>query len=269
MEIARYLHRIGLAGEPPATVASLARLQRQHLLHVPFENRDIRDGVPIPFHPAYFYRKIVEGGRGGYCYECNGLFHELLTGLGFHSRMISCRVVHGHHTGPEFDHMALIVTVEGEEWLADVGFGDFSLSPLRLGTDGGQADGLATYAVLPCADPRFASFQSACKWHPGKDAFLPKYIFSPVGHPLSDFAAMHRYQQTSPESHFTRNTITSIAVRDGRISLINNRLIITRGGRRLEYHLDTVADRQEALERYFGISGRQEGTEGELRMSAA
>src|SRR5215217_8652227 len=121
-----YLKRIGITNKLKPSLETLVQLQKQHLLHVPFENIDIYYGVRITLDPAALYDKIVLRNRGGYCYECNGLFHLLLQWMGFDSRMISSRVMTGKKTGEEFDHMALIVVIEEQEWLVDVGFGHFS-----------------------------------------------------------------------------------------------------------------------------------------------
>src|SRR2546422_1042983 len=107
MERAFYLERIKVDRNLSADKETLEYLQRQHLLHVPFENLDIYMGQPILLDVAQFYQKIVRDRRGGYCYECNGLFHDLLLSLGFDSRMVSCRVMNGKKVGPEFGHMAV------------------------------------------------------------------------------------------------------------------------------------------------------------------
>ena len=95
MTIDKYLSRIGLERQNVrCDLESLRILQLQHLLNVPFENLDIHWKVPIALDTERFYEKIVENRRGGYCYELNGLFDELLKGLGYHTHLVSGRV-HG------------------------------------------------------------------------------------------------------------------------------------------------------------------------------
>ena len=82
---------------------------------------------------AAFCRKIVNEKRGGFCYELNGAFAALLRALRFRVTLLSGRVARQDGSyGPEFDHLTLRVDLE-EPWLADVGFGDCFLEPLRLG----------------------------------------------------------------------------------------------------------------------------------------
>lgn len=136
MNTDRYLERIGLREvELAPDEKSLCLLQRSHLLSVPFENLDIHWKRPIILDTGKFYDKIVGEKRGGFCYELNGLFNELLISIGFETRLVSARVFNGKTHGPEFDHAAIIVKIGNEEFLADVGFGDFAAEPLRLVLD--------------------------------------------------------------------------------------------------------------------------------------
>jgi len=91
---------------------------------VPFENLDIHLKRPIVLEDNALFDKIVTRKRGGFCYELNGLFAALLRALGFDVVMLSAGVANPEREfGPDFDHMALLVTLE-QSWLADVGFGD-------------------------------------------------------------------------------------------------------------------------------------------------
>ena len=122
MNLDKYLSRIEVnPREVRSDVETLRLLQRQHLLHVPFENLDIHWKRPIVLDTERLYKKIVVNGRGGFCYELNGLFNELLTSVGFHTHLVSGRVYNAERKlGPEFDHMAIVVLLNGE-YLADVG----------------------------------------------------------------------------------------------------------------------------------------------------
>src|SRR5712691_1982485 len=138
MNVAAYLGRIGYKGKVSPTVETLRGLHRAHLLSVPFENLDISLGRQILCDEGAFVRKIVERHRGGFCYEINGAFASLLRSIGFKVTLLSARVPKKDGSdGPEFDHLALRVDLD-EPWLADVGFGDSFLDPLRLGTSAEQ-----------------------------------------------------------------------------------------------------------------------------------
>ncbi|MEM9648825.1 MAG: arylamine N-acetyltransferase, partial [Bacteroidota bacterium] len=91
MDTKKYLERINYDQPVRITRDTLFQLQRAHLLSVPFENLDIHYGIPITLDTNSFFDKIVERGRGGFCYELNGLFNHLLNELGFKSKLISAR----------------------------------------------------------------------------------------------------------------------------------------------------------------------------------
>ena len=79
MNSATYLQRVGYAGPAHPTEDTLDRLIGLHQQAVPFENIDIvRLHRPIVLDRARLYGKIVGERRGGFCYELNGLFDQLL-----------------------------------------------------------------------------------------------------------------------------------------------------------------------------------------------
>ena len=124
MDVKAYLERIKYRGSLALNAETLRGLQAAHLLAVPFENLSIHAKQPIVLDDDALFTKIVERGRGGFCYELNGLFAALLRALGFKVEMLSAGVANAEGGfGPDFDHMALMVTLD-ERWLADVGFGD-------------------------------------------------------------------------------------------------------------------------------------------------
>jgi len=132
LNLASYLARIGYTGPTTPTAEVLRAIHRRHLLTVPFENLDIARATKIVCEEDAFLRKIVDRNRGGFCYEMNGAFAALLRGLRFEVSLLSARVPREDGTEtPEFDHMTLRVDLD-KPWLADVGFGDCFLEPLRL-----------------------------------------------------------------------------------------------------------------------------------------
>ncbi len=132
VDVTSYLARIAYSGPTTPTAETLRAIHRAHLLTVPFENLDIALGRTIVVDEAAIVRKIVEQRRGGFCYELNGAFAALLRALEFRVTLLSARVSRaGGGEGPEFDHLTLRVDLD-QPWLADVGFGDSFVEPLRL-----------------------------------------------------------------------------------------------------------------------------------------
>ena len=149
MNTKAYLERINYHGALTPTAETLRELQVAHLLAVPFENLSIHSGEPIVLEDQALFEKIVERRRGGFCYELNGLFAALLRSLGFKVEMLSAGVANSEgEFGPDFDHMALLVTLE-KRWLADVGFGDSFREPLLLDEREIQIQGERAYRIVP------------------------------------------------------------------------------------------------------------------------
>lgn len=246
MDVERYLRRIEYDGDRQPSSPTLRSLHRQQLFTVPFENLDIPLGVPILLDLPLIYEKIVLRRRGGFCYEQNGLFGELLSAMGFRVQMLSARVRREDGGfGPEFDHMLLKVELE-EPWLVDVGFGDSFVDPIVFHAGGAdQVDG-HRYVVLPMGE----EWQLLREDEQGQ---VPLYVFCDVPHPLSDYQNMCTFHQTSPESHFTKSWICSRATPDGRITLANMRLIVTRDANREEIELSTEGDLRRCLHEAFGV----------------
>jgi len=248
MSVKPYLDRIGYAGSTVPNAASLRSLHRAHMLSVPFENLDISAGRAIVCDEERFLHKIVTQRRGGFCYELNGAFAAFLRTLGFKVTLLSARVPRGEAgDGPEFDHLALQVELE-ERWLADVGFGDSFLEPLRLTCGIEQEQALAKFRIQPRGneDLVMQRFDTVKGWK-------AQYVFTLQPRSLRDFADMCHYHQTSPESHFTQKRICSLPTPEGRITLSDRILIVTRNGRR-EERLLTEEERNIVLREQFGVS---------------
>jgi len=247
VEVESYLRRIGHIGEVRPTEATLRSLHRAHHLTIPFENLDIHIGRAIVCDEAHFLHKIVHERRGGFCYELNGAFAALLRALGFRVTLLSARVSRADGSdGPEFDHLTLRVDLD-EPWLADVGFGEGFLEPLRLQPSLEQPQNGHIYRLTDAEGAFRLEVMTDGKW---KD----EYSFTLQPRQLSDFAARCRYHQTSPDSHFTRQRICSRATAEGHITLSDETLIETRNGIRTEEVLSGEKEWRVKLHELFGVT---------------
>ena len=246
MNIEAYLKRINYTGPVAPTPETLRALQVAHLLTVPFENLSIHSGEPIVLDEDALFAKIVERKRGGFCYECNGLFAGLLRALGFQVAMLGAGVAHREGGfGPNFDHMVLMVTL-AERWLVDVGFGDSFLEPLLLDERGEQVQGTRSFRIVDDRDHLILMR--------GNDPGEPQYRFTLKSYGFADYEEMCRFHQTSPESHFTKNLICSRVTPDGRITLSGMNFIITSDSQgRSEQTLDNREEYDRILRDQFDI----------------
>lgn len=246
MKVDTYLTRIQYSGSREPTAETLIQLHRAHMLSVPFENLDIPLGTPITLSLPSLYDKIVRRRRGGFCYELNGLFGWLLEQLGFQVTMLSARVYQGTEPGLEFDHLVLLVEA-GDRLLADVGFGDSFLEPLPLEVDEETVQLGTAYRLRGLDSERELQRRRQSDWE-------PQYAFSLTPRRLSEFHPMCRFQQTSPESVFTQKTVCSLATPNGRVTLSNGRLIVTRAGQREERDVADEEEYRAVLHEHFSIT---------------
>ena len=125
LDINAYLQRIGFQGDRAPTLNTLKALQQLHLQTITFENLNPLLGRAVPLDSPALMDKLIHQRRGGYCFENNLLFLEVLTTLGFQARGITGRVYWNQpeDAWPPRSHMLLLVTIDGEDYLSDVGFG--------------------------------------------------------------------------------------------------------------------------------------------------
>jgi N-hydroxyarylamine O-acetyltransferase len=220
-QVEAYLERIGI--EAPALDAEgLRRLQVAHLDSVPFENLDIHLGVPIVLDVDAFVEKIAVRRRGGFCYELNGAFASLLETLGFSTTLLEARVPGSDGTlGIRFDHLCLRVDLD-RPFLIDVGFGECFREPLLLEPGLEQVDPAGTFTIVERDDGSFDV--------EGSQEVL--YRFFPEPRALVEFEPGSDFNQTSPDSHFTRRTVCTLPSRGGRVTISGSTLIVTEGDRR-------------------------------------
>ncbi|WP_189261747.1 arylamine N-acetyltransferase family protein [Streptomyces fuscichromogenes] len=253
-QIDAYLRRIRAARPDRPTAGALRELHLRHLRSVPFENLSIHLGEEIVLEEKRLLDKVVGAGRGGFCYELNGAFSVLLTELGFEVTPLAARV-YGEEgrLGIPYDHLALRVrTVDGDEWLADVGFGTHSHYPLAFAERGEQADPGGTFRITEAGPDAAGAGAGAGAGARGEESVsagdldvlrdgLPQYRLEVRPRVLGDFTAGAWWHSTSPSSHFTQSLVCSRVTEDGgRITL---------GGRTLT---ETAADGARAVRELEG-----------------
>ncbi|MFB7651350.1 MULTISPECIES: arylamine N-acetyltransferase [unclassified Streptomyces] len=260
-QVDAYLRRLGAEYPAWPTVDALRALHLLHLRTVPFENLSVHLGEEIVLEEARLLDKVVGGRRGGFCYELNGLFGGLLAALGYEVTMLAARVYgDGGRLGIPYDHMVLLVrTVDGGDWLADVGFGAHSHGPLAFGERAEQEDPGGTFRVVE-AGPDAAGVRGAEATARAADLDVlrdgrPVYRVEARPRVLDDFVSGAWWHSTSPRSHFLQSTVCSRITEDGgRITLSGRRLTATApDGSREERELGTDEEVLTAYREHFGI----------------
>ena len=250
MDIQKYLHRININNIPPPDLENLFLLQKNHLLNIPFENLDIHLGRKIILKEKHIFNKIVVEKRGGFCHELNGLFFLLLKKLGYQAKRISAQVYGSNNTfGKPYDHTSIIVEIDKVEWLVDVGFGKFTIKPLRFDLGAIQTDGYHSFKIEKL-NHRFhivlIKFENE-EWKYG-------YKFTKKHREVNEYIPMCDWLQTSPDSSFTKQKRITIPTKNGgRITLADEVLKITKGKKVVEKKVKNDEEFFKYLEKYFGM----------------
>ncbi|MCP3734994.1 arylamine N-acetyltransferase [Sphingomonas sp. RP10(2022)] len=223
-----YLARIGLPARVTPDAEGLGRLQREHRLSIPFENLDVRLGRGIAIDSAGVFAKLVVARRGGYCFEHNRLFLDALAALGFQARPLLARVWLGATTVPPLTHTFSLVTIDGQEWIADAGFGASyaPVLPLVEGAEAQAPDG-ARFRLRRDADHGWMLERDGDAGSTdGRGAgagWQPQYSFHETPVFDADLALSNHWTSTAPDSRFTQLTIASIVLPHGLAGLTDRR----------------------------------------------
>jgi N-hydroxyarylamine O-acetyltransferase len=244
LDLEAYLARIGYTGPRTPTVDVLRAIHRAHLETIPFENLDAISGTPVHIDLASVEAKLVHGRRGGLCFEQNNLLAAALQALGFTTTPLAGRVHLSDKVGARH-HMLLEVTVDGEPWLADVGFGFNGFhEPLpRNGT------------VVEQGGWRFRARQEGMYTFVESDAegdWAVLYDFTderqyPIDHEVANY-----YITTHPNSPFARILVVSLVNGDERHGVFGRRYMYAHGRKREDRGV-TRAELRQVLADVFHI----------------
>ncbi len=200
MDLKAYFDRIGFHGEARPDVTTLRALHRAHLQAIPYENLDVQFGRVVTIDPEAAFDKIVRRRRGGWCYEMNSLFGAVLVAIGFKiTRMAGAATRATTGDSAIGNHLVLLVELDGEPWIADVGFGDGSLEPFPLEA---AAMTIAGYSLrLEALDERWWRFHN----HEFGGAKSFDFVVAPADPAL--LAEKCQWLQSAPESGFVQNAV--------------------------------------------------------------
>lgn len=249
-QVDSYLERIGLSSAGAPSLEQLTTLQLAHLQTAPFENIRIAAGNPVRTDDEWTFGKVVEQRRGGWCFELNGAFAQLLEALGYTVRRLGAAVL---LTGPTtvIDH--LVLEVSGlqhdptESYLVEVGFGDQApIEPLPLAQAGPIETRDATFEFL--ASPQGTTLAEVVDGTPEA-----RYRFKRVSHQMSDFSAISEHLQSDPELHWSRKPFATRLLDDAgsRITLTHHGLKTRRNG--------VVTEESVAVEEWHRVLAEQFG----------
>lgn len=210
-----YLERIAISEGVSGDLETLKKLTQGHPKHITFENIDSFTGIVPAIDTADIFHKLVTEKRGGYCYEQNSLFKEVLQTLGFNMKMHLARVLWSSKDGSETarTHMLLTTDIGGEKYLVDVGFGSMTLTaPVLFHSEQETPNGLFRLISLDDNFYRLDVF---------KNEWLPIYKFTLEEVQLSDLDMANWYVATGPSSMFNKFLMITRVDEHARYALFN------------------------------------------------
>ncbi|SDR43334.1 arylamine N-acetyltransferase family protein [Paraburkholderia tuberum] len=249
-----YFARIGYQGPRAATLDVLRAIHRLHPAAIPFENLNPLTRRPVRLELEAVERKLVTEKRGGYCFEQNILFANVLMQLGFRVTPMLARVVWGRDPGTisPRTHMVLRVDIDGDAWIADVGFGAVTLTaPLRLTAGLAQPIPLGTFRLADA----------------GRDTvylevLAPDESWTRVYHvdlravEWIDYETSNWYTSTSPDSKFVHNLLACRVLPELHLALFNDQFNERDARGRIvnERRLASAAELADCLRERFGLN---------------
>ena len=249
-QIKAYFKRIKLEYDEnePVDSALLKKLQYAHITAVPYETTEIVDGHPLSLEYDDLFRKIVTENRGGYCFELNGLFGELLRSLGFEVREYAARFLRGESEPPKPRHRVPVVTLNGERWLCDVGVGcKAPRYPVLLETGSEQELCGERYRIDT------DDFLGNVLMEKNGNEWQPYFSFNDYPQLAKDFTTLSFYCENHPDSPFLVNML-SIKTDTGRYTVDKNIFRIWEGDTvKLEKEVDET-ELESICIKYFGMS---------------
>ncbi|WFD28147.1 hypothetical protein MNAN1_003153 [Malassezia nana] len=259
MNLTAYLKRIGFTGAtiPPPTLATLKELHRLHPKAIPFENLDPILGHTVSINLKDLENKLVQQKRGGYCYEQNLLFMNVLKEIGYKNvKPFSGRVFWVERQGfiPPSTHMLLSVDVDNTIYLADVGFGSATFSgPVRMVLNEEQDLPLHKVRLVDVQGQEAFGYSDYLVQLFLKGAWKNVYAFRT--HPVmeSDVEVYNYYVSTHPNSIFTNKFMAAILGPDHTTTLTNRVMNIRYLDGREENHQLAPEEVREKLQSQFGI----------------
>jgi arylamine N-acetyltransferase len=246
----------------------LERLFHRFNARVPFESAsktlrdaDVSDPAEKPRVPDVFWGDFLEAGTGGTCYARVAAFDALASGLGFSTRKVLGRVE------KDFDHAALVVSTDGREWIADVGFP----LPALLPAGGGEVE--TEIAALSATETERGVLVRFLSGVPDGPRRLEIFRAS-----VPDHEFLARWRSTfRPDSKFLRNVslhrrdasrVMTFARGEVRIDDLHTRTRIPIAGDRPCKLAELFGIEEKVLRRAFSMTGDPDPESADARITA-
>lgn len=257
IDIEQYFNRIGFRGSTKLgtqqpSLGLLKQLISKHLNKIPFENLNPYLGLGVELDLKAIEHKLVIQHRGGYCFEQNKLFFNVLSQLGFNITPLAARVTVNNdidNINVGKTHRLSCVEINNSPYLVDVGFGLYTPPyPISL-------DNLNDIIEHPHGIYRIEKIGQEYRLNAFiNQNWMELYRFTMLPALEADYDIANWYLTTHSDAIFTNNIIISRITEQGRYSLRNEQLTFyPNQGLKQVTALHSVDDLLEKLEAIFGL----------------
>lgn len=242
-----YLKRINHHENIVVNHDCLKSIHRAQHTSIPFENLDICLGRSIHIDPESIFEKLVQHKRGGYCFELNGLLLSALKAFGFEARALLGRV-HLSEDPTGRTHQTTLVTIHDKKWLVDLGFGAESpLIPIPLVYNEVITFEHQSYRLI---DSELFGYMLQSKQ---ENKWRNLYSFDLSTVLDIDLKLGNHFTSTSPDSFFINARMAALPVKNGMLTLFNDRFKKVINGKEEIHFIKDDASYFSVLEKEFGI----------------
>ena len=249
-DVSAYLARLGLTAAPEVSLAGLNEIIYRHQTRIPFE--DLSTSYlkePVPLDIPSLFDKVVKARRGGYCYELNGLFTQLLKDLGYAARSVFCRIVRGRDFLPPCAHRAAVVALAGKLYFCDVGFGGPMPAGALLIEDGWSA-GIHGEAFQVRRFDEYWWTVSRTTSDGAQEDVLQFNLFPQLP---QEFIAANMKAALDPESLFVKRRLVNLRTSRGALSIADDEFTERVDGVSRTVRIEDDAHFRRLLRERFGI----------------
>jgi N-hydroxyarylamine O-acetyltransferase len=203
MKLASYLERIGYKGPVAATLDCLTQVHRRQAFTIPYENLDVQLGRPLDFDTQRIFEKMVVRRRGGWCYEIHQILLWALKEIGFDAMLVTAGI-YRHEKGDTMlgNHTAILVNLDQQTYLADLGLGDGIRDPIPL-REGTYQQGSLSFRLERVDDGYW-------RFHNHELGYPNKFDFQQEPADRQTLVDHSQHLQTSDESIFVQNLVCQI-----------------------------------------------------------
>jgi len=243
-----YLARLSVRRSPEDSIHFIKNLQNAHVGTFPFSNLGVLLSENLSLESQVLFERVVTKKRGGYCFEQNKIFFDILKYFKFPCDIALGRVLHNRNVDVPRTHRITKVTIDDSRYIVDVGFGPLGpREPLLLDCDKPQNQGDAIYRIIQTS----LGYYLLQKIEAGE--WFALYSFDNGIYTEADCMCGHHYSSTHPEATFVNNLVISIKSYDDVRLLRNGEFHRAQGGRTVITEISSKDHLGVILMQEFGI----------------